>query len=249
MSSSKNLIAPTIFFIFFLTSCKQTEILPGFKLYNSPNAVDKPGRIYRLSSDNKTDFLVEYLPIHPQPNNIVIPEKEKTKTMNIGSMLSFISTNSSVKANGGFSLNKVSNFKFQLKDAQIYKISDADLRPQYSAMKKRITEDIKLFGLKNPRYFIIRESVTAKEIIIQTSKDLSNNANLTAQLENIIEADANVSWTNSSKNEIKVTLKDGMFVFYKPEEIILQTSAAGDVEISIKPADKETIENLQIGSK
>lgn len=232
-----------------LWSCKPTEILSGFKLYDAPNAVDKPGRIYRLSSDNKTDYLVEYLPINPQPNNIVIPEKEKTKTMKIGTMLSFISNNSVVNANGGFNSNKVSNFNFKLKDAQIYKISDADLRPYYAEMKKRITDDIKLFGLQSPRYFIVRESVTAKEIFIQTTKDIKNDANIKAQIESIINADANVSWTNNSKDEIKVTLKDGLFVFYKPEEIILQTSAAGDVEISIKPANEADIEKLHIGSK
>lgn len=245
----RNLSLSSILFICLFCSCKPTEILTGFKLYDAPNAIDKPGRIYRLSSDNKTDYLVEYLPVNPQPNNIVIPEKERTKTMKIGTFLSFISNNSVVNANGGFNSNKVSNFNFRLKDAQIYKISDADLRPQYAAMKKRITDDIKLFGLQSPRYFIVRESVTAKEIFIQTTKDVKNDATLKAQIETIVNADANISWTNSSKDEIKVTLKDGLFVFYKPEEIILQTSAAGDVEISIKPADKTDVEKLQIGSK
>jgi hypothetical protein len=245
----RNVSLATILITGLFYSCKPTEILPGFKLYEAPNAVDKPGRIYRLGSDNKTDYLVEYLPINPQPNSIIIPEKEKTKTMNIGTVLSFISNNSVVDANGGFNSNKVSNFNFKLKDAQIYKISDADLRPQYAAMKQRITDDIRLFGLQSPRYFIVRESVTAKEIFIQTTKDVKNDANLKAQIESIINADANISWTSSSKDEIKVTLKDGLFVFYKPEEIKLQTSAAGDVEISIKPASKADIEKLKIGSK
>ncbi|GMQ24579.1 hypothetical protein Aoki45_12610 [Algoriphagus sp. oki45] len=230
-------------------SCKPTEILPGFKLYDAPNAVDKPGRIYRLSNDNKTDYLVEYLPINPQSSSIVIPEKEKTKTMKIGTMLSFISNNSVVNANGELNSNKVSNFNFKLKDAQIYKISDADLRPHYAEMKKRITDDIKLFGLQSPRYFIVRESVTATEIFIQTTKDVKNDASLKAEIDRIIGADANINWTSGRKDEIKVTLKDGLFVFYKPEEISLQTSAAGDVEISIKPAKPVDIEKLQIGTK
>lgn len=245
----RNLSLFSILFICFFCSCKPTEILQGFKLYDAPNAVDKPGRIYRLSSDNKTDYLVEYLPVNPQPNNIVITERERTKTMKIGTVLSFISNNSAVNANGGFNSDKVSNFNFKLKDAQIYKISDADLRPQYTALKKRIIDDIKLFGFQSPRYFIVRESVTAKEIFIQTTKEVKNDANIKAQIERIIKADANISWTNSSKDEIKVTLNQGLFVFYKPEEIILQTSAAGDIEISIKPANKIDVENLKIGSK
>lgn len=230
-------------------SCKPSEILPGFKLYEAPNAIDKPGRIYRLGNDNKTDYLVEYLPVNPQPKNIIIPEKEKSKTLNIGSVLSFISKSSNVNASGSFNSDKVSNFNFKLGDAQIYKISDEELRPQYASMKKRITDDIKLFGLQSPKYFIVRESVTAKEIFIQTTKNVKNDAKFKADVESLVNANANLSWTSNSKDEIKVTLKDGLFVFYKPEEITLQTSAAGDTEIIIKEASKSDIERLKIGVK
>jgi hypothetical protein len=230
-----------------LNSCKPREILAGFKLYEAPNAVDKPGRIYRLAADNKTDYLVEYLPITPQGSVIIIPEKEKTKTMNVKTVLSFVSHSSGVTANGGFNSNKVSNFNFKLNDALIYKVSDADLRPHYNDMIKRIQDDIKMFGLQSPRYFIVRESVTAKEIFIKTSKDVKNDANIKAEFEKALNGNANVTWTSTSKDEIKVTLKDGLFVFYKPEEIMLQTSSAGDVKLAILPAGKDEFELLKIG--
>ena len=241
----KNALLFTLFICLFLTSCLK-EILPGYKLYEAPNAIDKPGRIYRLSKDRKTDYLVEYLDIKTEPERITIPQKEQTKKVKNNTLLSFISRKR--KGSVSVAINKVSNFNFELGDAMVHKISDEALRNHYQAMKERILKDIKLFNLERPKYFIVREAVTAKEIFIQNTKDTRGDVDFKNKVEEAVNTNSDVSWENSNKNRIKVTLKEGLFVFYKPEEIVIQTSAAGDSEISInKTVTEEDLENLQIG--
>lgn len=230
-------------------SCSSVqEILPGYKMYAAPNGADKPGRIYRLGNDKKTDFLVGYLEVKPTPEIIVIPEREQTKSFNLGALVSFISAGgTSIGADAGLNLAQVSKFKIKLNDAHVYKISDHDIVGIYPDLKKRLLEDIQIFGHKDPKYFLVREAVTAKDIFIQMDKSLSSDAEVKANLEKLVDGKANVKWTNSAKDEIKISLNDGLFVFYKPEQIVLSKSIDGNGRIAITEVDKESLQLLSIG--
>lgn len=245
-----NLLLASIGICMFAISCSSVqEILPGYKMYAAPNGADKPGRIYRLGNDKKTDFLVAYLDVNPTAQIIVIPQREQTKTLNLGTLVSFISTGGTiVGANAGLNLDQISKFKIKLNDAHVYKISDHDIVGIYPDLKKRLQDDIKIFGHKDPKYFIVREAVTAKDIFIQIDKSLSSNADVKANLEKLVDGKANVKWTNSAKDEIKITLDDGLFVFYKPEQIVLSNSIDGTGKIAVTEADKESLQLLSIGN-
>lgn len=243
------IIAAIIFFCFY--SCKTAkEILPGYKLMAAPNGIDRPGRVYRLDSDNKTDFLVEYVDIELTPKPIAISEQEGMKKLNIESLISFIAPRD---ANFDFELNeafkKEASFIFKLKDAQVYKISDKDLEPYYADLLVRLEKSMKLFKLKNPKYFIIREAVTAKEIDIQIDKKVVNDNSIKMQVDKMINGNATSSWSNAKKDEIKVTLKDGLFVLFKPEKINLSSSITGDTKMYFEPASVSDAQLLKIGKE
>jgi len=230
-------------------SCSSVqEILPGYKMYAAPNGADKPGRIYRLGNDKKTDFLVGYVEVNPAAEIIVIPEREQTKTFSLGALMSFVSAGgTTIGANGGLNIDQVSKFKIKLNDTHVYKVSDQDIVKIYPDLKKRLMDDIKIFGHKDPKYFIVREAVTAKEIFIQMDKSLTSDSNVKANLEKLIDGKANVKWSNSAKDEIKVSLDQGLFVFYKPEQIVLSNSIDGSGKIAITKVDNESLQLLSIG--
>lgn len=225
------------------------EILPGYKMYATPNGADKPGRVYRLGNDNKTDFLVEYLEVNPKGEIIIIPEREQTKSFNLGSLVSFISNGTTnITTTAGVDLRQTSKFKIKLNEAQVYKVSDRDLVEIYPDLKKRLLNDSKILGHKDPKYFIVREAVTAKDIFIQMDKSLASNLEVKASLDKLINGQGNVKWTNAAKDEIKVSLNEGLFVFYKPERIIISTSIDGNGDISITEIDKKSLDQLSIGN-
>lgn len=233
------------FALVLIYGCKTSELLPGYIINPAPNNADKPGRVYRLDNENKTDILVEYLDINPTPQAIFISESSREKKVNVSALLNFVAKSSEVNANTELALEQRSNFEFKLKDTEVIKISDADLRPLFAGLVNQIKEDIELFGLKDPKYFIVREAVTAKEILIKSSRNFNNEAEFKAKVDSYINGNSNIQWTNNSKDELKVTLEKGVFVFYKPEQIILRTSAAGDTKISFKEASDDDLIKLE----
>lgn len=241
----KKYLLPFIFIVFF-SSCKTAELLPGYILNSAPNASDKPGRVYRLDNTNKTDILVDYIPVTPIIENIFIPENSNKKGVTVNTVINFISKSSKITANSEMGIDKKSNFEFRLKDTKVIKVSDAELRPHFANLVAQLKSDIELFGLRDPKYFIVREAVTAKEILITTSKDIDNKAEFVAKINSFVNGNSKVQWTSNSKTELKVTLEEGVFVFFKPEQILLRPSAAGDVSIGFKETSKEDLEKLQI---
>ena len=243
----KQLILIAVFAL--LSSCRSTELLPGYKLMDAPNSSDKPGRVYRMTDDGKTDLLVEYLPVSPQGEKIVISDREKAKKLSSTNVFSFVSNGKlDLGSKVGANFEKTATFNFKLRDCEVYKISDADLRPHLTELRNRIKEDIDLFGIKNPRYFILREAVTAKEILIQFDKRSKNNANLMAEYQMLVEANSNLSWARTNKSEIKVTLSDGVFVFYKPEQLSLMTGISGEPRLKIQKVQENDLIQLRVGA-
>jgi hypothetical protein len=225
------------------------EILPGYKLYDSPNSIDKPGKVYRLSSDGKTDFVVEFLNINVEPQTIIIKEKEQLKKTNINAIISFISKKGSIGADLDLNYEKEISFKFKLGGTKIYKVTDENLRPLQSDLIKRLKADIKLFGFNKPKYFIVREAITAKEILIKIEKHTQSNDSIIAKINQIVNVDSNVKWTNEKKTEIRVSQNEGLFIFFKPEEINFQSSITGngDPEIYFSKVDSVDLDRLKIG--
>lgn len=232
--------------LILFTSCKTPELLPGYILNSAPNVSDRPGRVYRLDNTNKTDILVEYLPVTAIAENIFIPEKSTKKSVNVNTLVKFISKSSDVSANSEIGIDQKSDFEFRLKDTKVLKVSDAELRPMYANLLSQLKSDMVLFGLKEPRYFIVREAVTAKEIFITTSNDLNNKAEFLAKINSLIEGKSKVQWTSNRRTELKIILDEGVFVFYKPEQIVLRPSSAGDTSIGLKEPSKQDLEMLQI---
>lgn len=226
-------------------SCKSSELLPGYILNSSPNSADKPGRIYRLDNNNKTDILVQYLDVNPEIHPIYIPEKNSSKSVSTNALVSFISKGTNTSNNAEININKKNQFDFRLKDTKVIKLSDEELRPLYSKLIKQLTDDIKLFGIKTPKYFIVREAITAKEMIISFTKSTSNKAEIKAKLNTYINNDGTIQWTNNSKEELNIKLNQGVFVFFKPEEILFSTSIGGDTKIIFSTATKNDIDILQ----
>lgn len=243
---SKTSIILVNILILLISGCKTNELLPGYILNGAPNSADKPGRVYRLDNANKTDVLVEYLNVNPIPQAIYLSETTSEKTVNVNALLNFVIKSAEVDANASLGLDQKTNFEFKLKDTEVIKVSDAELRPLFPTLIKQIKEDIDLFALQNPKYFIVREAVTAKEILIKTTKDFDNKSEFKAKVDAYINGSSSVEWTNNKKEELKVNLDKGVFVFFKPEQIILRTSIAGDTNISFKEASSEDLEKLTI---
>jgi hypothetical protein len=192
-------ISVIIAFLSFTSCSPFKEILPGYKLYDAPNSIDKPGKIYRLSGDGKTDYVVEFLELKLNPQTIIIKDQEQEKKTSINSIIPFISKGKAINVSTNLNMEKETTFRFRLAQTQVLKVTDENLRPIYSNLLSRLNEDIKLFGYKNQRYFIVREAVTAKEIFIRIDKLSKGNNSLTAEINKIIETNSKAVWTNQKR--------------------------------------------------
>ena len=86
----------TLLIIFLVVTSEQCqdkklaeELLPGYKLYDAPNDLDRTGLIFRVTPDGER-FNVGYLEVKPETGRIEIKSTAQTKTLTIGAIAKFL---------------------------------------------------------------------------------------------------------------------------------------------------------------
>ncbi|MGF7040210.1 hypothetical protein [Mucilaginibacter lappiensis] len=230
--------------LLIISSCvSKKEILPGFVMYNSLNDMDSPGGIYRIGQDNKTVRLVEYRDNTPAPNPIQVSNSEKSKVINIKTLLSFLS-NGDTTIVGSLGVNSKKNIKINIKivQGQLYKMTDEDMKIYNKDLRKRLIIDTSLPENKPSMYFILREAVSAKEIYLDLRKLPAIDSSYKEKIRQVTEGRPNIVWLNS--NEIKISLKEDELVFYKTDRILLVSDPSGNAELKFEPLDPKSTKLL-----
>lgn len=248
-----NLILLSLIFILF--SCNSVKknsatefyktILPDFIMSSAPSGLDVPGRVYRIDTMTNEKNLVEFLPIVPYEASIGIPMYEIGSNFKGNFLISLLSLNDKVTAE--YYLEKTKDYRFTviLKEPKKQEISDNQYALYIDELEKRINENIVKLRLKNNKFFMIRETVSSKEIFINNSRKRNFIDSIDIPvIKKIVSVNTQLSWTDSIKSEIKATFDKPVHVFYKPIIIDLKFND-GPVEIIFRNPTPEEVELIK----
>ena len=189
--------------------------------------------------------LVEFLPIVPYEASIGIPMYEIGSNFKGNFLISLLSLNDKVTSE--YYLEKTKDYRFTviLKEPKKQEISDNQYALYIDELEKRINENIVKLRLKNNKFFMIRETVSSKEIFINNSRKRNFIDSIDIPvIKKIVSVNTQLSWTDSIKSEIKATFDKPVHVFYKPIIIDLKFND-GPVEIIFRNPTPEEVELIK----
>ena len=222
-------------FLFF--GCPMTkEILPGFVLIKSPNDLDNPGKVFRITPKRKVEHRVETLNLKTLEGEISVPQMSGSKELSLGIVCEFLKINTEkFDAKLKSKLQNKYSIQISLIDAKKLVIEDKQLRGDVLAnLKERIKSDIKEgLGSDKDKYYLLKEAVTAKEFTIEVSKENNLSNELALEINKVINVRPDLTWGNNKKTSLRVKLEKPQVLFFKPFEIKVRNNLGGDIDIEI----------------
>ncbi len=235
-----------IFFSFiFFTSCSNklpkkqkfeenlaNTLIQNYSMHDSPNELDKPGVIFRVTPDGKR-FEVATLDLKTRRGKAEVSRYNGSRDLQAKFFLNFIGLkNLPLELNN--SLSKNMEVKFEIDNVEIEKSDDLNVDDELVKIKKRLIENIKESGRENNKFYIIRESILAKKMKYSFDQNILIENRLEIELEKMAKAKPNINWKKEESFPLTFELDSYLRIFYKVEQLILTGSAAGDISVSTK---------------
>lgn len=183
----------------------------NFQVFASPRSFDPPGRIYRVQPDGQV-FGVITLSITPQSGEESIPKIETKANSSLEELLETVGVVAEeVPASISAEIKRKREVTFEGLDAKREFLDDADLD---NVLPKALA------GIKirsDNKYYVIRETISSKEINYKMDKSWILNAGFDARFKDIVKNKTNLDWDSGENFSMNKKFNQPLRIWYKAE--------------------------------
>lgn len=210
--------------------------LDDFIMYTIPTTADPPGTIFRINKD-KQRFLVADLSKNIKINRseVSIPEYKRNKEAGFSFLTKVFRKIGVIKdASADIGYTDASSFAMNVDKAILEATSDNIL----IKIKKALPKDRD----PNSKYYIIRESISAKAIKYKISNDVVSKVGGSAHIATITKGNANVKWNHDNGYFLEKIYKTPHRILFKAERIDFAIGGlGGSDDIRLTPVNKQLL--------
>ena len=188
----------------------------GWHCYQSPNSLDVPGQVFRVNDSGVKFREANYSQnIETESGLVVDSVFVQSREIEAKVLANLIAVPSDKKPSIFGNLNNKRNVKIEIKDRKINATNLQDI----VYIKGKFLSLLNNGGYEeDSKYYVIRESISAKNINISFDKGFVANAGGEAELKKVVDTNASLKFESGESYKVEQNLNEFATVCIKPME-------------------------------
>lgn len=229
--------------LFVVTQCHTSKdlstpqnipaLLPGFALIASPNALEKPGRVFAVDKNGVPQYLGS-INVTPESGAIQPAEASGKRTSSVSTLFNFLGMDKySVDANANSNFNKEFDYLISLKECTEETVPLLSVNKDLEQMRDAIRKFSASNNMSNYKYYLVTSAVKAKQVSYQFGKSKIGNIDLKLDIQKIVDANPKVNWDNKKDLKLDVNFLEPLYVYAKYWTLNVQSHITGESTLEI----------------